>query len=1044
MTRKNNSAIRAARARAKGTDQAGIVFAAADSDRLAAGFPLRPRIPTATYRLQFSAAFKFQEARRLIPYLHELGITDCYASPYLKASPGSTHGYDVADHNALNPTFGSDRDYDRFVATLQQHGMGQIMDFVPSHMGIASSANTAWMDVLENGPGSAYATFFDIDWHPLMVGDELENKVLLPILGDPYGKVLENQELRLVYEEGTFYVHYYDTKLPVGPHTQVDLLSLCLNELTAQFGGDDERLQEYQSIITALGHLPLPTETAPEKIAERQREKEVIKRRLDSLYQGWVEMRAAIDQTVGIYDGVRDEPRSFDRLDALLDKQCYRLAYWRVAADEINYRRFCDVNGLAAIRMELPDVFRQTHQLILQLLEDGKITGLRIDHPDGLWDPAGYFRELQRSYFLRMNQRYVGDGQGVAAHEWRSLEPQPMARRGDQGAGHPDGRDPLALYLIAEKILSDGERLPENWAVYGTTGYEFASAVNGLFVARANRKAFDHIYASFIGGRMNFHNVVNSCKKMIMLISLASEVNMLGYQLKRIAAKNRWHRDFTLNSLTFAIREVIACLPVYRTYIGEDEPAPDRQDRTHVEAAISEARKRNPRTAASIFDFIGDILLQRHPANISEDDRLGRATLVRKFQQTSGPVMAKGMEDTAYYVYNRLVSLNEVGGNPEQFGISVAAFHRQNAERQRHWPHSLICTTTHDTKRSEDVRARINVLSEMPRQWQAALGRWSKLNRGKKRSVGGVAAPDANEEYLLYQTLLGAWPLEALDEAGRSEFVARMQAYVLKAIREAKVNTTWINPNSAYDAAVEGFVRDILDDTVANPFLEDFAVLEQKVAHYGIYNSLGQTLLKVTSPGVPDLYQGNEIWDFSMVDPDNRRPVDFGKRRRLLNDLQRRSAQAGGDRADLARRLVDAKEDGRIKLYVTSTALNYRRDHEELFRRGAYVPLRAAGSKRQHVCAFARRLGRQVAVVVVPRLVAGLAGGACARPLGSEVWGDSSVAVPQPAAGRRYRNVFTGEVLKTLTGEGRPALPLHAVFATFPVALLETMVEDSE
>jgi (1->4)-alpha-D-glucan 1-alpha-D-glucosylmutase len=521
-----------------------------------------------------------------------------------------------------------------------------------------------------------------------------------------------------------------------------------------------------------------------------------------------------------------------------------------------------------------------------------------------------------------------------------------------------------------------------------------------------------------------------------MLISLASEVNVLGYQLKRIAAKHRRHRDFTLHSLTFAVREVIAALPVYRTYVVDYRPAVDRQCRVYVETAIREAKRRNPRTAPSIFDFIGDILLQRYPPNIDEDDRLRRGWFLMKFQQTTGPVMAKGLEDTAFYLYNRLASLNEVGGSPDQFGISVAAFHRQNAARQRSWPHSLICTSTHDSKRSEDVRARIDVLSELPREWKAALGRWSVLNRPLKRIVDGRAAPDANEEYLFYQTLLGAWPLPPLGGDDYVSFVARMQTYMLKAIKEAKVNTSWINPNERYEQAVQSFVRDVLDDDGSHPFLADFAPLQSKVAHFGAYNGLSQVLLKIASPGVPDFYQGTELWDFSLVDPDNRRPVDFARRMSLLANLERDLSRASLNRAAYAAGLLDTKEDGRIKLYVTRHGLACRRANEELFRLGSYQPLAAYGSEREHVCAFARSHGGKVAIAVAPRLLVRLTGGALVKPLGSAIWQDSWLALP-PGRALCYRNVFTDEVLKPVAREGCAGLPLAAIFARFPVALLE-------
>ncbi|MBI3977920.1 MAG: malto-oligosyltrehalose synthase, partial [Chloroflexi bacterium] len=666
------------------------------------------RIPIATYRLQLNDACTFRDAQRLAPYLHDLGISDCYASPLFKPCPGSSHGYDVVDHSQLNPALGGEADFEAFTADLQERGLGLVLDMVPNHMGIADAGNTWWMDVLENGPSSIYASHFDIDWHPAT--PELENRVLLPILGDQYGMVLESGRFRLAFEEGAFFIYHYDTRLPVAPRTYSRILSNQLGSLLATLGEEDEHVQELQSILTALSYLPRRTEVLPEKVAERNREKEIIKRRIAALYQASPPVRAAIDTAVRAFNGTVGEPSSFDLLDALLNVQAYRLAYWRVAADEINYRRFFDVNELAAIRVELPEVFRATHDLVLRFLADGRITGLRIDHADGLWNPAAYFRQLQESYVLRRIQARLPAGR----HQDRLAQAVATCLANRSAQRDPAETPAWPLYVVAEKILGEHESLPDDWAVDGTTGYDFLNAANGIFVDGRNREAFDQIYSRFIGTPINFRTLANSNKKMVMLVSLASEINALSHQLERIAEKNRRVRDFTLNSLTFAIREVIACLPVYRTYITGVTPGPVERDHLSIEAAVAEAKKRNPRTAESIFDFIRDTLLLRNVQDFAAQDRTKLADFVMKFQQVTGPVMAKGVEDTAFYVYNRLVSLNEVGGAPEQFGVSVAAFHRQNAERSRRWPHSLLATSTHDTKRGEDVRARISVLSEIP------------------------------------------------------------------------------------------------------------------------------------------------------------------------------------------------------------------------------------------------------------------------------------------------------------------------------------------
>jgi (1->4)-alpha-D-glucan 1-alpha-D-glucosylmutase len=993
----------------------------------------RRHIPWATYRLQFNQTFTFREARRLVPYLDDLGIGDCYASPLFKTCFDDSHGYDICDHTAFNPALGGPEEFEAFAADLQARGMGLILDVVPNHMGISGARNGWWMDVLENGPSSPFSCYFDIDWRP--VKPELENKVLLPILEDQYGQVLESGKFQLKFEEGAFYIYYYANKLPVAPRTYSMILTYPLDDLTKALGKENEYLQELQSILTALNYLPLRTESSPEKLDERKREKEVIKRRLAALYQNCQQVRDAIDQTLRIFNGTEGSPRGFDLLDGLLKEQVYRPAFWRVASDEINYRRFFDINNLAAIRVEVPEVFQETHQLIFLLLRRGLITGLRIDHPDGLWNPAEYFRHLQVNYVLRQIQAQgilpgsskeapVPEGMERAVRDWvedRCKEVFPTC---------------CPLYLIAEKILCEGESLPADWAVCGTTGYDFLNAVNGLFVDGRNRRALERIYNHVTGSQVHFGNLVNSTKKMIMLISLASEVNALSHQLERLSEKNRWYRDFTLNSLTFAIREVIACLPVYRTYIAEEGAAPPR-DQAYVEAATREAKRRNPRTAEAIFDFIRDTLLLRNRQNFPEEDRRRLVDFVMEFQQITGPVMAKGVEDTAFYVFNRLVSLNEVGGHPDQFGISVATFHQQNRERQRTWPHSLLATSTHDTKRSEDVRARINVLSEIPGEWRAAVSRWSRLNAAKKRPVDDQPAPDRNDEYLLYQTLVGAWPAEPPSPEELGRFTERIAAYMYKATMEAKIHTSWVNPNKEYETAVRNFVTRLLDTKRRNRFLEDFTAFQRRVAYFGQFNALAQVLLKLTSPGVPDIYQGTELWDFSLVDPDNRRPVDYQRRRSLLNDLKAKANRAGRDLIPLLQELLGASQDGRIKLYLICRTLNFRRSHKDLFLRGTYLPLEATGEKKDHLCAFARVLAGEAILVAVPRLVVGLTGGLEQPPLGAGTWRDTRILLPSETAGPVYQDLFTGQTLSAEERDGKAALVLADVFSHFPVALLE-------
>jgi (1->4)-alpha-D-glucan 1-alpha-D-glucosylmutase len=998
---------------------------------------LEVRVPIATYRLQFNRTFTFEQARELVPYLAALGISDVYASSYLAARPGSLHGYDIMDHNALNPEIGTEQDYARFVDALRGAALGQILDVVPNHMGIADAGNRWWNDVLENGPSSPYAEFFDVDWDP--VKRELANKVLLPILGDQYGRVLENQELILQYETGTFKIHYYSTRLPIDPRSVLIILEHRQDALAGLLGETDPHLQEYRSIVTALRNLPGRTETAAERVQERMREKEVIRRRLAQLVEASEPIHTSIEETVRVFNGKRGDPRSLDLLDHLLDDQAYRLAHWRVAADEINYRRFFDVNELAAIRMENPAVFRETHRRILQLVEDGQVTGLRIDHPDGLFDPLRYFLALQRERWLQLVRTHLDRGPATSEPE-RDAVLARAAEQFDGACGAEPARPPCRLlYVVAEKILAKGERLPTQWAIHGTTGYEFLNVISGLFVNRRSEKALTAVYTAFTKRRTPFADLVYEAKRLIMEVSLSSELHVLGHALNRLSERHRYSRDFTLNSLVHALKEVIACFPVYRTYIDGDRPDVSLQDRACVEVAVAFAKRRNPATSASVFDFVRDVLLLRTPDGGDEAYRRDQRAFVQHFQQLTAPVTAKGVEDTAFYRYNRLVSLNEVGGEPERFGLSLEEFHAQCLARQERWPAGLSTTATHDTKRGEDVRARIHVLSEMPRAWRAAVSRWHRWNRRHATEVDGRRVPDRNDEYLLYQTLVGAWPLVTPGPEETTAFIARIQAYMLKATREAKVHTSWVNPGAGYDEALHAFVARVLEPGPGNRFLADFTTFLTPVTRLGMVNGLAQALIKITAPGVPDFYQGTELWDFSLVDPDNRRPVDFAHRRTLLATLQ--APMAASERVVLARELVTRWTDGQVKLYTIYRALACRRAAPDLFREGDYVPLKATGPGAEHVCAFARRRGDRAAVTVVPRLTAALTENGFRLPLGREVWGETRVVLPSSGLDGPATNQFTGTMLHPEPRPGGRALALGELLADFPVALLASAGE---
>ncbi len=992
----------------------------------------RRQFPESTYRLQFNAGFTFRQARDLVPYLDDLGVTDCYASPYLMARPGSLHGYDISDHNRLNPEIGSDEDYERFVAALREHRLGQLLDVVPNHMGIGNS-NPWWNDVLENGPASARAGFFDIDWHSALK-PELQDKVLLPMLGDPYGKALELGQLTLHYENGAFYIHYFDHHLPVSPDTYDRVLRLRLNELEERLGASSEPLIEYQSILTAVTHLPSRSATDRARSAERDREKEVIKRRLATLTEGSPLVREHIEANVQAFNGTAGQPHSFDRLDDLLGAQAYRLSFWRVAADEINYRRFFDINELAALSMEKRAVFEDTHALVLRLLCEGKVTGLRIDHPDGLYDPREYLQRLQAHFALCAARSVFETNPEFAGQDWQEFR-EPLLETVRQSAtGSLDSPFYRPLYVVVEKILGRNEPMPENWPVHGTTGYEFLNRLNGLFVRSENANIFGRIYERWRGQDRAFADIVHQKKFLILQVSLASELHVLAHQLDRLSEKNRWSRDFTLNSLRHALREVIACFPVYRSYITDD--AISSRDRACVRHAVARAKRMNPAISESLFDFVRDMILLKYPDGASDQDRASQRRFVGKFQQVTAPVMAKGVEDTAFYVYNRLVSLNEVGGDPETFGVAVAAFHRHNAERQAHWPYSLSTTATHDTKRGEDVRARLDVLSELPQEWRKALSHWGRLNKKHRLQVDDLTVPDRNDEYLYYQTLVGAWPLEPFEGKSAEEFVARVQAYMEKATHEAKVYTSWVNPSPAYDDGVRQFVAQTLDLKANTAFLDEFQRFQKRVSFYGLLTSLSQTLLKITSPGVPDTYQGTELWDFSLVDPDNRRPVDYDLRRHMLNELKSATAAAGPQLVEFARKLAANPEDGRVKLYATWRTLHARRDNPGLFTTGEYLPADATGSRRDHICAFVRRREGRLAVVAAPRLITGLVQQTSDLPVGAAVWEDTRLLLPGVEPGRRLRNLFTGEELTAGDEAGQASVTAGEVFANFPVALL--------
>ena len=932
-------------------------------------------IPRATYRVQLHKGFTFDDARRIVPYLASLGISHLYTSPFLKARAGSTHGYDVVDHEALNPEIGSEADFDALAATLREHGMRLMLDLVPNHMGVLKADNAWWLDVLEHGQASRYADYFDIDWTP--ADETLTDKVLVPILGDQYGMVLERGEIavRFAPKEGELSLWYYEHRLPVRPAEYPRILLANLRRVPAGVANAMRR------VARRFAAVPMRRDDKRDATALGAAAKAALAELCGTRKQA----ARLIEDNVAAINGTSGDARSFDILDELLAGQAYRLAFWRVAADDINYRRFFDINDLAGLCAERDDVFVATHRRVMEIVAQGKADCLRIDHPDGLANPAQYFARLQ----------------AAAADALRTT---------------PDDRG-RAAYVVVEKILAAHERLPDAWPVHGDTGYRFMREVNALFVDPRAKSRFDRLYTAFIGAPRDFDDVLRRSKTHIVVQSLASDLNRLATALTRIVKRDRQTRDFSWNAIRRALVEVVASFPVYRTYVTLSSRSED--DRRYADWAVAVAKRNSAAADPSVFDLIGAVLRGDYA---QEDEEVQR--FVTRFQQWSAPAMAKGMEDTSFYVFNRLASLNEVGGDPRLFGTNVGAFHRGCRQRATHWPHSMLATSTHDNKRSEDVRARIDVLSEMPAAWRIALRRWRHFNRRHRSEIDGEEAPSGNDEYLFYQTLVGTWPLGKMTQRSLDALRARVQAYMQKAAREAKVRTSWVNVNAAYESALERFVNGALGTLAGDPFLNDFLPLAQRVAFAGCVNSLAQTTVKLTAPGVPDTYQGTELWDFSLVDPDNRRPVDYASREAMLRKVQRRDAA----------QLLEIWQDGGVKMLVTARLLELRKRRAAWFERATYRAVSVRGSHKNSVCAFLRSAGGSHVLCVVPRVWQAIAGD-YTWPIGDAFWSDTTLALDVPVA--QWRNVITHEIQRPLVERAGARLNVGAALATFPVAVFE-------
>ena len=920
------------------------------------------RVPRATYRLQFSPAFRFQDAKALIAYLAELGISDLYASPILKATHGSTHGYDVTDPDELNPELGTWDDFTALVAEVQAHHMGWLQDIVPNHMAY-SSENWMLMDLFENGPKSRFYNFFDIFRdHP---DPELRTRLLAPFLAGPLEEVLARGEIRLALDKEGLSILYFTRRFPLHLASYEAVLWHGRRLLSGSMAGDDPAVQTFEGLHDTF-RLLSDMDDSPQKRRRVTEAKELLVR----LREQQPMIRLYIDGELESYNHPHEGPVEQSPLYRLLERQLFKLVAWKTAYETINYRRFFYVSEFIALHTEDPQVFERIHAKTFELTRAGVFSGLRIDHVDGLYNPRAYLVRLRNAL--------------------------------------PDG------YIAVEKILELYEFLPSRWPIQGTSGYKFCNVINGIFCRQENEEAITKVYHEFTGYEPDYPQLLYEEKKKVLDWRMAGEVVYLTHLAMRLSEDDDPQMFETLRK---ALTALMAAFPIYRTYVDADNLS--EQDRTVLAAALEEARGRCPECRPGV-DKIIDLLLSGLRDGLDRQAREARQYFLMRFQQFTGPAMAKGFEDTLLYVYNRFLSLNEVGGDPRTFGLSLHQFHRFNELRARNWPYAMSATSTHDSKRGEDVRARLNILSEIPDRWQQAVTRWAQMNEPYKQMVGGVPAPHRNDEYLLYQTLVGAMPF---DEREYDSFRQRISDYMIKAVREAKTHTDWVDPNEPYENACRQFVEKLLDRSPGNRFWCNFLAFQKEIRGYGIYNSLSQTVLKIACPGVPDFYQGAELWDLNLVDPDNRRPVDFAGRRHLLRELPPiADLDREGNRQSMTR-------DARIKLLLIHRGLRTRGENRDLFEKGDYLPASVTGSREQHIIAFLRHWANSYALTVAPRFLTSLI-----KPgevaTGHHVWQDTRISLPANAPSK-WRDAITGN---TLTA--RTELLVGDILREFPVSIL--------
>lgn len=927
------------------------------------------RIPCATYRIQFNPKFTFSDAKAIIGYLNELGISDVYASPIFKARKGSAHGYDIVDPNQLNPELGGEADFNALLDAARQHGLGWLQDIVPNHMAY-DSENAMLMDVLEKGGASPYFGLFDILWdHPY---DNMRGRVLAPFLGKFYAEALEDGEIQLFCLNGELGVRYYQLAFPLSITSYAQVLEFDIASLEKHLANSSSEFMSLLGLINSFKNL-----SSSEKAPDWHEEVKHVKKMFAALYQENQNIREYVDSAIGLLNGKKGNPESFNVLDGIISAQLFRLSFWKVAAEEINYRRFFCINGLISLKVEDEAVFKAMHALIFKLCAHGVFSGLRVDHVDGLFDPAVYLERLRGE---------VKD-----------------------------------IYIAVEKILDIKGEIPPSWPVQGTTGYDFMNYLNGLFCKKENDVAFVRLYYKFTGLSHSYERLLSEKKRLIVGKHMAGNIDNLAQLLKKISAKDRYGRDITLYGLRRALVEVMTFFPVYRSYINVKNFSDS--DRHYITTAIQKARDNNPGLVYEL-NFIEKFLLLESIDSFSLGDRALCIFFIMRFQQFTPSLMAKGFEDTLLYCYNRLISLNEVGGCPEVFGATKGDFFEFLRRRQASFPHSFNATATHDTKRGEDTRARINVLSEFPKEWAYCLNTWKKINRPKKKKRKNDYMPDANDEYFIYQTLLGTYPFFGVD---KQSYKARIKEYIIKAVREAKVHTAWVKPDAEYEEACLVFIDRLLDESPDNSFMPEFLPFAQRLARYGIFNSLSQVLIKIISPGVADFYQGCELWDFSLVDPDNRGSVDFQKRVDMLKDIKENSS---GDTAGFMRDLLLHKEDARVKLFLTHAALALRKQKPALFEKGYCQPLIVEGALKDNVIAYAVVDDSDCVLAVAPRFFSNIIK-EDALPCGKDAWGDTAIVVPSEFR-FVFKDYFTGRDFSDVSNP----IPVGDILEHFSVGLL--------